>query len=238
MTDKLYKVGSYSEEKEILLDTKRSNYGTNFSTKYDHFLDSYFNVATKIDLPVDFLVFVMNGMANFGNDFINSNVLPAIVDETYIDLFKVTQNPKHKKIGIPIPLISSFIQSFDSKNPPILFSEGHYLWERYFEMVRIKAFSDLPNRKECLFFFDNLDDCNYYIQNHNGGLGQIYEVEIIEQSKLFKGDMRLIDEIDESITYNNIVKETFNYWDGKSSSNPIFEYLFEGKCKLKNLSKI
>lgn len=42
MTDKLYKVGSYSEEKEILLDTKRSNYGANFSTKYDPFLDSYF----------------------------------------------------------------------------------------------------------------------------------------------------------------------------------------------------
>ena len=233
----LYKVGNYSEEKEILLDTKYTNYGANFSTKYDHFLDSYFNVATKTDLPVDFLVFIMNGIANFGNDFINSNVLPAIVDETYVDLFKVTNNPKHKGIGIPIPLLGSFIQSFDSINPPILFLEGFYLWERYFEMVRIKVFPDLPNRKECLFFFDNLDDCNDYIKNKNGGLGQIYEVEILEQSKLFKGDMSIIDEIDESMTYNNLLAQAFKYWDKEHSNNPIFEYLFEGKCRLKNLSK-
>lgn len=238
MTNKLYKVGAYSEEKEILLDTKHSNYGANFSTKYDHFLDSYFNVTTKIDLPVDFLVYVMNGIADGGDYFINNNIAPAIVDEFYVELFKVTKNPKHKNIVIPIQLLNDFIQSFDNENPFILFYEGHYLWERYFEMVRKNAFADLPNRKECLFFFDNLDDCNYYIKNHNGGLGQIYEVEILEQSKLFKGDMKLIDEIDESITYNNILKEAFDYWDGKSSNKPIFEYLFEGKCKLKNLSKI
>jgi hypothetical protein len=238
MTDKLYKVGAYSEEKEILLDTKHSNYGANFSTKYDHFLDSYFNVATKIDLPIDFLVSVVNGIVNFGDDYINNNIAPAIVNEFYVDLFKVTKNPKHKSIVIPIQLLNDFIQSFDGENPFILFYEGFYLWERYFEMVRLKIFSDLPNRKQCLFFFDNLDDCNDYIKNKNGGLGQIYEVEILEQSNLFKGDMNLIDELDESITYNNILKEVFNYWDGKSSSRPIFEYLFEGKCKLKNLSKI
>lgn len=238
MTGKLYKVGTYSDKEEIFLDTKTTNYGANFSTKYDHFLDSYFNVATKTDLPVDFLVYVMNGIANGGNDFINSNIAPAIFDEFYVDLFKVTQNPKHKDIAIPIQLLNDFIQSFDGENPFILFLEGFYLWERYFEMVRIKIFPDLPNRKNCLFFFDNLDDCNDYIKSKNGGLGQIYEVEIIEQSKLFKGDMRLIDEIDESITYNNLLAQTFKYWNEELSSSPIFEYLFEGKCKLKNLSKI
>jgi hypothetical protein len=237
MTNKLYKVGTYSDKKEIFLDTKTTNYGAIFSTKYDHFLDSYFNVATKTDLPVDFLVYVMNGMANGGNDFINSNVLPAIIDETYIDLFKVTNNSKHKGIGIPIPLLGGFIQSFDSINPPVMFLEGFYLWESFFEMVRIKIFPELPNRKDCLFFFDNLDDCNDYIKSKNRGLGQIYEVEILEQSKLFKGDMRIIDEIDESITYNNLLAETFKYWDKGLSSNPIFEYLFEGKCNLKSLSK-
>lgn len=236
--NKLYKVGYNSEEKEILLDTRYNNYGANFSTKYDHFLNSYFKVATKVDLPVDFLVFIMNGMCHSGNDFIDSNVLPAIVDDTYIDLFKVTRNPKHKEIRISVNLLGSFIQSFDSNNPPVLFLEGFYLWERYFEMVKIKVFPDLPDRKECLFFFDNLDDCNYYIKNHNNGYGQIYEVEILELSKLFKGDMRLIDEIDESITYNNLLSQTFKYWNEEISNNPIFEYLFEGKCKLKNLSKI
>ena len=234
--NKLYKVGNHSDKEEILLDTRYNNYGANFSTEYDHFLNSYFNIATKIDLPVDFLVFVMNGIASFGNDFIDSNITPAIVNEFYVDLFRVTQNPKHKNIVLPIQLLNDFIQSFDDNNPFVLFTEGFYLWERYIEMVRTRVFPDLPNRKECLFFFDNLDDCNYYIQNHNNGLGQIYEVEILEQTKLIKRDMKLIDEIDESISYNNMLKEAFNYWDGKSYSNPIFEYLFEGKCKLKNLS--
>lgn len=237
MTNTLYKVGTYSDKEEIFLDTKTTNYGAIFSTKYDHFLDSYFSVATKIDLPIDFLVYVMNGIANFGDDFINANIAPAIVDEFYVDLFKVTKNPKHKSIVIPIQLLNDFIQSFDGENPFISFYEGFYLWERYFEMVRIKVFPNLPNRKECLFFFDNLDDCNDYIKNKNGGLGQIYEVEILEQSKLFKGDMRLIDELDESITYNILLAQIYKYWDTGLSSSPIIEYLFEGKCKLKNLSK-
>lgn len=237
MKNKFYKVGTYSEENEILVDTKVNNYGTTFSTQYDHFLDSYFKIATQIDLPVDFLVFIMNGIAIEGNDFITTSVYPAIVDETYVDLFKVTNNPKHQGKGIPIPLLGSFIQSFDNDNQVVMFLEGYYLWERCFEMVRTKIFSDLPNRKDCMFFFDNLEDCNDYIKNKNGGLGQIYEVEILEQSKLFKGDMKLIDEIDESITYNDLLAQIFKYWDGRTSDEPIFEYLFEGKCKFKKLVK-
>ena len=83
------------------------------------------------------------------------------------------------------------------------------------------------------------NDFDTYIENGFEVIdGQIYEVEILQQSKLFKGDMRLIDEIDESITYNNLLAQTFKYWNEELSSSPIFEYLFEGKCKLKNLSKI
>lgn len=231
----LYKVGNNSPSEEIYLDSKINNYGDNFSDKYDHLLESYFNVALKINLPVDFLIFINNGIAMFGQNFIDETIKPAISKEGYVNLHKISSKPEYKGFGIPVALLNEFLQSFDDVNPFIVFNEGNYLWERYFEIVRMKIFPTLPNRKECLFFFDNIEDCNYYINKHRAGYGTIYQVEILEAETLIKRDMKIIDDISLSVSYNNLIKTIYNYWDEDYSDSPIIEYLFKGKCKLKPL---
>lgn len=235
MKDIFYRVGNYSDDEIIILDSDSYNYGKSFSSNHDHFLNCYFNIATKIDLPVDFLIFVNNGLAILGTDFIHSNIIPAIVDENYIDLQKVTKNEKHKRIVIPISLLNEFIQSFDDQNPFYHNPEGKYLWEQYFDLVRKKIFPSLPNRKESIFLFDNIEACEYYINTHRKGVGKIYKVELLHTRALFKADMKIFDDIDLSISHNCLLFELFKYWNAESSKSPIYEYLFQGKCKLKKI---
>lgn len=96
-------------------------------------------------------------------------------------------------------------------------------------------FNELPSRKESIFLFDNIDDCNYYIKTHKNGIGHIYEIEITRQETLFKADMNIFDEIDLSITQNNLLVELYKYWDKQSSKTPRYEYLFQGECRVKNV---
>jgi hypothetical protein len=233
MNKTFYRVADYSKM-DLVLNSKSYNYGKGFSQEYDYFLDSYFKVANKIDLPIDFLIHVNNGIALFGNDFLLS-IKNAIVGDNFVDIYKVTNNLKHKGIVIPIHLINEFIQSFDDINPFVNFAEGNYLWERYFELVRKKIFNELPSRKESIFLFDNINDCEFYIKNHKKGFGKIYEIEIIQEDALFKADMNIYDETDLSITHNNLLKELFKYWDKQTSKTPRYEYLFQGKCRVKNV---
>lgn len=235
MKDIFYRAGNYLNDEIIILDSNSYNYGKSFSSSHDHFLNCYFNIATKIDLPIDFLIFVNNGLAIHGTDFIHSNIIPAIVEDYYIELQKVTKNAKHKEIVIPIGLLNEFIQSFDDQNPFYLFPEGKYLWEQYFELVRKKIFPSLPNRKDSIFLFDNIEACEYYINTHRKGEGKIYKVELLHKKALFKADMKIFDDVDLSITHNNLLIELFKYWNSESSKSPIYEYLFQGRCKLKKI---
>lgn len=235
MNNTFYRVGNYSEN-NIVIDSKTYNYGKSFGDEYDHLIDSYFKVATKIDLPIDFLVSVSNGIATFENVFLNV-IRNAIVEENFIDIYKVTNNEKHNGFVIPISLMNEFIQSFDDDNNFKVLAEGKYLWERYFEIVREKFFPELPSRKESIFLFDNVADCEFYISNHKGGFGNIYEVEIIQKHILFQADMNIFDESDLSITNSNLMKELFKYWNKETSKTPRYEYLFQGKCCMKNVLK-
>ncbi|MCF8465119.1 MAG: hypothetical protein K9G41_09765 [Flavobacteriales bacterium] len=229
-----YRVGHYGQD-EIILNSDTYNYGMSFDTTYNHLLDGYFNIATKIDLPVDFLIDINIGIALFGNVYLNQ-IEQAIVQDTFVDIYKVTNKDAHRGIVIPIKLLNTFIQHFDDENPFLAYVEGKYLWERYFEMVRSKVFNHLPTRKDSIFLFDNVSDCEFYIQEHKKGFGKIYEVEIIREEQLLKVDMNIFDEISLSITSNNLKMELFKYWDGGLSNTPRFEYLFQGECRLKSIS--
>ncbi|AFL81886.1 hypothetical protein Aeqsu_2428 [Aequorivita sublithincola DSM 14238] len=100
MNRTFYRVGIYNEN-DILLNSKTYNYGRSFGKEYDHLMQSYFSIADKIDLPIDFLIYINDETAKDGDVFL-SKVKLAIVNEFYIDLFKVTANAKHKGIVIPI----------------------------------------------------------------------------------------------------------------------------------------
>jgi len=45
--------------------------------------------------------------------------------------------------------------------------------------------------------------------------------------------MKWLDDIPNSAIFKQAKKQADNYWSGKSSDNPGFEYLFQRKCNLR-----
>ena len=45
--------------------------------------------------------------------------------------------------------------------------------------------------------------------------------------------MNLLDEIENYFTYYQAKEVIHKYWNGEKSENPVWEYLFQGVCKLK-----
>jgi hypothetical protein len=64
-------------------------------------------------------------------------------------------------------------------------------------------------------------------------IGMICEVELIETKKIFRADMTFINDIPNNTTANNVYSIAEKYWKGESSEKPVYEIIFQGKCKLK-----
>lgn len=114
-------------------------------------------------------------------------------------------------------LQSDFINVFNYHNIPIILDN--------------KPDITLPSRKESLFLFENIDDCKYYIDTHKG-FGTICEVELIDTVNLFRGDMNLLNETPNYLTFHETINWANRYCKKESSSKPVYEILFQGKCRL------
>jgi len=77
-----------------------------------------------------------------------------------------------------------------------------------------------------VFFFKDIDSCNYYIQEHLSGIGKIYEVAIINEISYFEGDMKIIDNVENQIKFEDLVNEFADYWRGKLTLAPVKEIIF------------
>jgi hypothetical protein len=126
------------------------------------------------------------------------------------------------------------LQSFDEDNQFIFFDNGTFLWEYYLEKVRSEEFKHLPKRMVSTFFFDNIESCNYYKNNHLNGIGQIKNIELVETKKTFEGDMNIIDAIENSISRDELLETIRKYWRGEKSDNPITEIVFQGEFRFLN----
>lgn len=231
MANKYYRVEFTSVKTGKSYDTSEKNYGDNFKNDYyDHFLKSYFTVLDEINLPIDFLVSVTNQIIAMGEMYTDI-LMEAIDTDNNIDLFKVTKNEKHKNYKIPVKLMGEFLQSFDEHNQFIYFDNGAILWEVFLEKVRAKEFSNLPSRMESIFLFDSNTSCNYYKQNHIGGKGNVVEIALIETRNVFEADMQIIDDIENSISRDELLETVRMYWRGEKSANPIMEIIFQGTYK-------
>ncbi|MCL2328963.1 MAG: hypothetical protein FWC39_10705 [Bacteroidetes bacterium] len=236
----LYRVEFQNIDVNKIYNSDDLNYGSNFDFKhYQHFINTYLQVMYKNNrmynnISVDFLVEVNNQIFMLGNDYLQilSN---AIVNEEYIDIHKITENPKHKNQLISIALINEFIQNFDEVNNFIFFDNGMYLWETFLEIVRSNFFNNCPKRLSSVFFFDSLESCNHYITNHLNGIGKIYQIELLETKSFFEADMKIIDNIENQILFEDLLNECADYWSGKMTKKPIKEIIFQGKYKYKNI---
>lgn len=215
---------------EAIVDTAETNYSLTLVNKedYKNFIDIVTNYSAKLELPIDFFISLNNNLALWGNVYLDN--LPKPKDGRF-ELISLTTNAKHSNKYISIDDFISVVQQLDD-NGIELFQEGFYLWEKIYEDVRVKSHTDKPKRDRSFFLFDNLECCEYYISKHKGG-GQVCKVEILSTQMLFKADMNLLDEIPNSYTYREAANQSEKYWKGDVSNKPVFEYLFQGTCRLK-----
>jgi hypothetical protein len=233
MNIELYRVEMQPIAEQAILDTKDFNYGKLLETGYyDHFLTVYDRIISKINIPVDFLVSVNNQIHNGAEDYLE--LINACVHGNYLNIFELTQNVKHKGYTIPVVVMHEFLQSFDENNQYIFFDNGPLLWEYFFEKVRLNEFSHLPKRFSSTFFFDNTDNCNYYRNNHLNGIGKIKGIELIETRNLFQGDMKILDDVEISISRDELIEMVRKYWRGEQTDNPIIEIIFQGTYRFKD----
>lgn len=235
MKQKFYRVESNNIDLSKIYCSNDRKYGQNLNFEnYIHFLNVYFSIMKTNNISVDFLVTLNNNLYLHGNEYIKI-IRNAIVNEEYVDIEKITNNIKHKNQFISISSINKFIQSFDEPNNFIFFDNGSYLWEYINECIRLNFFKDKPIRLNSIFLFDNLDSCNYYISRHLNGKGKIYEIELIQIDQLFKSDMKIIDNLENQILFEDLVNEFMRYWKAEYTREPIKEIIFQGKYKYKTI---
>lgn len=81
-----------------------------------------------------------------------------------------------------------------------------------------------PERSVCLMVFEDENCARRHWAKMSGG--KLYEVQIVKADILHRGDMRLVDEIGESLTYEAVAEKIADrYWAGEITDKPIVELL-------------
>lgn len=116
-----------------------------------------------------------------------------------------------------------------------------FLWERGRQLIHPNGIS----RYDCTFAFATKQDADKYLQErqeedkkynkHSHILDRICKVEILNQQKAEMYDMRWLDNISISSTYNQYEKVVNSYWSGKETKIPLKEVLFQGTYILRNV---
>jgi hypothetical protein len=216
---------------EVILDTDKISNEPTLSDKevYKNLLGLITQFSKKQDLPLDFYTIVNNNLALWGNMYLEN--LP-LSKEGKFELSQLTYLPSHDGLFIQEAALVEFIEHLDKIGINV-FKENVYLWEFVFEEVRVNQHGDKPSREKSLFLFDSIDSCNDSMANAEEK-NKICEVELLETRHCFKADRNLFDLIPNNYSYRQTVQQADQYWMGKASENPKFEYLFQGICKLKS----
>ncbi len=94
------------------------------------------------------------------------------------------------------------------------------------EYLRRQKYPNLPSRFQSLYAVDNLSNANDFNIDFFNGKGKIWEV--CTNNLFFKGDMNLL----------NLKYDLSDYWAGKKSNNPFWEYLLTSPITVKREIKI
>ena len=126
--------------------------------------------------------------------------------------------------------------------------DPHEFMEFIWEIVRLSEFSHLPSRMDSHFLWDNEDAARWwhhcrhimnfmdsprgYEQRHGDpNLPGLYEVEVVECSRVFAANMNLISYLDDGETFATLMERARQYWRGEGNAhNP--EILLEGTVKV------
>ena len=190
----------------------------------EHFIIKF---CIYCNLPIDFYIAVNNNYALLGSDY-----LSGLVESTNakFELINLTSNPKHEGFFISETDFRSLILFFEYCQRSFI-KETNSLLEEFYEIARVKYSPDKPKRRESLLLFDNVENCEKYIERQVNK-GVLCIVEPLITTNQFKADGNLLSETPFSYTYSQFISQAEKYWRGEFSSNPLYEYLFQGSCKL------
>lgn len=100
----------------------------------------------------------------------------------------------------------------------------------------IKPTNITIDRLSCTFFFKDLLDVKYYVEEYGFQIGVVCEVEILRQDNIFEGDIRWLDNLDtQTMKAKTLYDNFYNFWQGRLTADPHIEVLFEGRYKLNPL---
>ncbi|KUJ59217.1 hypothetical protein AR687_24170 [Flavobacteriaceae bacterium CRH] len=225
---KYYKVVNHLAA-AVTIDTNITNYNLTLihKSKYANLMDFFTSSSLELNLPLNFYYYFYNTITSTKGQYLTTFGRP--VNDIY-EVYALTNNVDHLGIYVHKNDLIKMIQDLE-KIGFEYFNEGYYLWEFIYEKVRAKNHASKPNRSDSFFLFDNKKDCQYYIDNHKGG-GQICEVELLTKRDIFKGDMNMLDIIPENFTCQQAQDNAEKYWNSEITKDPVFEYIFQGVCKL------
>jgi len=202
---------------------------------YIHFYNAFLSVIQDIPhVPVDFLISINNQICTLG-DIYMQHLATAIDENGTVDLYVATQNPKHKGYQISVKYVNLFIQQFNEINPFVFIDEKAFFWEYFLEAIRYNSFNHLPSRLESTFFFTSDASCDYYLNKHLGMMGEKYEVAITSGQASFEGDMKWLDNIDNSISFVELIEVLNKYWSGLMTNEPVVEVIFQGEFAISKI---
>lgn len=133
-------------------------------------------------------------------------------------------------------LMFVYYDLYNKEGLSLYFDDLPYIWELLWEIVRKDFFSNKTCRFQCLFLYDNLDQTKSfqakidpYHQN------TIVKVWLENEDSIERYDAGWLDMISVNCTFNEYFDYCRNYWEGKESKCPNWEYLYVGKYKLGNI---
>ena len=213
----------------VIIDTQVNNYGSVLIDRfhYEKLLSYITHSSLILDLPLDMYFSLNNNLYILREKYLIN--FPKPVNGKF-EVSAFTNLPIHKGIFINESDLNDILENLILIGLPPFF-DGFYLWEYLYEKVRINKHIEKPSRTNSFFLFENLSDCNFYIDNHKPGY-VICKVDILNKKCLFKGDMNLLDLIPNHYTFKQSEAQIDNYWKGYTSQKPVYEILFQGICKL------
>lgn len=131
-------------------------------------------------------------------------------------------------------LMLSYYDLYNEKHRSLEIDDLPFIWEFLWEVVRKNLFEAKNSRFLGLFLYDNLDQTKAFQNKINSVPPQniIVTVRIENELNLERYDAGWLDALSVDCTFNDYFESCKNYWSGKPSVNPNWEYIYIGKYKI------
>ena len=115
--------------------------------------------------------------------------------------------------------------------------DSRYIWEYLWERARQEWHAGCMSRYNCLFAFREKSEAEKYLderrKERTAGLNDIIcLVDVKDNSVIETYDMRWLDNMETSATYDEYKQAVDNYWSSKTTAQPMMEILLHGVYKL------